>query len=37
MSAVISAVFDLIYRDPVIIVMVMILLIAYFADAIDRW
>lgn len=37
MSSLTDAIFNLIYRDPVIIVMVMILLIAYFADAIDRW
>lgn len=32
-----DAAFNLIHRDPAIIVMGMILLIAYYADEIDRW
>ena len=37
MNTLIDAAFNLIVRDPAIIVMGMILLIAYFADEIDRW
>lgn len=37
MSDIVDTAFNLITRDPAIIVMGMILLIAYFADEIDRW
>jgi hypothetical protein len=36
-SAFINTVVDLIMRDPVIIVLGIILLISTFADQIDRW
>jgi hypothetical protein len=36
-SAFITSVVDLIMRDPVIVVMGIILLISTFADKIDRW
>jgi hypothetical protein len=36
-SAFITSVVDLIMRDPVIVVMGIILLISTFADQIDRW
>jgi hypothetical protein len=37
MSAFINTVVDLIMRDPVLVVMGIILLISTFADRIDRW
>jgi len=37
MSAFINTVVDLIMRDPVIVVLGIILLISTFADQIDRW
>ena len=35
--AFVTSVVDLIMRDPVIVVMAIILLISTFADQIDRW
>jgi hypothetical protein len=32
-----NTVIELVMRDPVIVVMGIILLISYFADEIDRW
>jgi hypothetical protein len=37
MIAFITSVVDLIMRDPVLVVMGIILLISTFADRIDRW
>lgn len=37
MSAIYTAVIDIVMRDPVIVVMGIILLISVYADKIDRW
>lgn len=37
MSAIYTTVMDIVMRDPVIVVMGIILLISVYADKIDRW
>ena len=37
MSAIYTAVMDIVMHDPVIVVMGIILLISVYADKIDRW
>ena len=37
MSAIYTTVMDILMRDPVIVVMGIILLISVYADEIDRW
>lgn len=37
MSAIYTTVMDILMRDPVIVVMGIILLISVYADKIDRW
>lgn len=37
MSAIYTVVIDILMRDPVIVVMGIIVFIAFYADQIDRW